>query len=74
MHKMVKRNLWGFLATLTAITVTIFFVALFSKIWQFITDNSTVILIITSSLITLFWIIGVFEPKRFSKSFKRRFK
>jgi len=67
-----KKRIWQGLAGLTALIVSIFFIALFSYFWDFIILNRFIILIITGLLILVLWIIGVFDPKRFQRSARRR--
>ena len=61
-----------FLLVTIPFIVTLFFIALFSAIWGFIAIHKWKILIITGILIIIYALFGVFKPKKFMRSLRRR--
>ena len=69
---MKKRNKW-ILTTIMSITLIIFITAIIALIWEYIMSNAKIILIISSSILIIFILIGLLTPKKIKNKFKKEF-
>lgn len=72
MPKKNKSKFKTFLVITIPFVVTLFFVSFFAIFWGYITQHKWTILAVTSALILIYSFFGVFKPKRFFKSLRKR--
>jgi hypothetical protein len=68
-----RTKLQNFFLYILPPAVTLFLIVLFISIWEFIAENSKIILLITGGIILLSILVGVFKWKKFIKGVKSKF-